>query len=97
MESIYTADTVPAVAESVKYVLDSGIEWIAALIAKAANQANKKPDTDAKSLALKIVAGIEGSILLARLGKDITILENAVNALKTELKASFGNSKELRM
>ena len=80
-----TADTVPVVAESVKWVLDSGIDWLAALIAKTGIRENAKSGADARSMAIQIVAEIEGSILLARLGRDISILENAVNALKTEL------------
>ncbi|WP_027360210.1 TetR/AcrR family transcriptional regulator [Desulforegula conservatrix] len=88
-----TADTVPAVAESVKGVLDSGIDWIATLISKAKESGEirygQDSETDSRTLALRIVAGIEGSILLARLGKDIKILENAVKDLKTELSSAI--------
>lgn len=88
-----TADTVPAVAESVKEVFDSGIDWIASIISKAkeTGEIRLKPSSgsdslsDSKKMALKIVAGIEGAILFARLGRDIGILENAVAAIKAEL------------
>lgn len=88
-----TADTVPAVAESVKEVLDSGIDWLSALITKAKESGEIRyrldSEADSRTLALKVVAGIEGAILLARLGKDIKILENAVESLKAELSGSI--------
>lgn len=84
-----TADTVPAVAESVKEVFDSGIDWIAKLISCARELGEIGSDsylrTDSRKMALKIVSEIEGAILFARLGRDIKILENAVESLKAEL------------
>lgn len=88
-----TADTVPAVAESVKEVLDSGIDWIATLISKAKELGEIRSISlyhraDSRKMALKMVAEIEGAILFARLGKDIKILENAVETLKAELSGT---------
>jgi TetR/AcrR family transcriptional repressor of nem operon len=81
-----TVDTVPAVAESVKKVMNSAIDWFTEIITMAVSQ---KTDCtcriEPRSMATRIVAATEGAILLARLANDISILENAVRTLKAEL------------
>lgn len=83
-----TAETVPAVAAAVSQVLDRGQRSVARWIEKAAEEGSLSPVASADTLALRLVAGLEGAVLMARLKKDIRILEACADGLKQDLLAS---------
>ncbi len=81
-----TADTVPLIADVVRQVIDSGTGCLADLIKAAQKAGDIKCGKKPESLATRIVGGIEGAILLARLHRNIGILESGIEDLKNGLR-----------
>jgi hypothetical protein len=80
-----TADTVPRVAEAVSRVLDESLRGLGLWIERAMEDGSLAPVDASRTLALRILTGLEGAILLARLKRDISILETSVQGLKVAL------------
>ncbi|MCW7755332.1 TetR/AcrR family transcriptional regulator [Desulfobotulus sp. H1] len=83
-----TADTVPGVAEAVSRVLDESLAGMGLWIERAVEDGSLAPVDSSRTLALRILTGVEGGILLARLKRDIDILELCVAGLKAELRSA---------
>lgn len=80
-----TADTVPRVAEAVSRVLDESLRGLDLWIERAMEDGSLAPVEASRTLAFRILTSLEGAILLARLKRDIIILETSVQGLKAAL------------
>jgi hypothetical protein len=60
-------------------------QCLAAALARAQGLGNLAPDVEPAALARFLVAGIEGAILLARVQKDIRVMEHCVAELRRHL------------
>jgi TetR/AcrR family transcriptional repressor of nem operon len=59
---------------------------VAGVLQRAKLSGRLRDDTDPTALAQFIIAGVEGGILLTKVKKDITVLENCFNELKQHIR-----------